>query len=77
MRMRVAKVRICKISLSNGDCIVKNPCGIAKTNNSCPPSCASPAASKKGSESVREGEKEREGVSECEFRGATRVIFIW
>lgn len=66
MRMRVAKVRIRRISLSNGDRIVKNPCGIAKTNNSCPPSCASPATLKKGSESVRERERkeERERVSE-------------
>lgn len=59
MRMRVAKVRIRRISLSNGDRIVKNPCGIAKTNNSCPPSCASPATLKKGSESVRERERKR------------------
>lgn len=59
MRMRVAKVRIRTISLSNGDRIVKNPCGIAKTNNSCPPSCASPATLKKGSESVRERERKR------------------
>lgn len=54
MRMRVAKVRIRRILLSNGDRIVENPCGIAKTNNSCPPSCASPATLKKGTESVRE-----------------------
>lgn len=60
MRMRVAKVRIRRISLSNGDHIVKNPCGIAKTNNSCPPYCASPATLKKGSESVRERGRERE-----------------
>lgn len=59
MRMRVAKVRIRRISMSNGDRIVKNPCGIAKTNNSCPPSCASPATLKKGSESVRERERKR------------------
>lgn len=59
MRMRVAKVRIRTISLSNGDRIVKNPCGIAKTNNSCPPSCASPATLKKRSESVRERERKR------------------
>lgn len=58
------EVRIRKISLSNGDRIVKNPCGVAKTNNSCPPSCASPAALKKKEVCVRERESESE--RECE-----------
>lgn len=53
------EVRIRKISLSNGDRIVKNPCGVAKTNNSCPPSCASPAALKKKEVCVRVRERER------------------
>lgn len=31
---------------------MKNPCGVAKTNNSCPPSCASPAALKGSEENL-------------------------
>lgn len=63
------EVRIRKISLSNGDRIVKNPCGVAKTNNSCPPSCASPAALKKKEVCVRERERKREKEKERKNSG--------